>query len=133
MWVGFLYTIVLMDRSRFCVIKASRKASWLLVSVSSVNWMLGCIEFRWWWKSSISSVFRAQHVLSTYLFQNRGGGGGGGKRAKCPGFNIFHYKVHHNNRAWRAHGSAMYLPIEGVAECKVGGIEAELKQGGDLS
>ena len=27
----------------------------------------------------------------------------------------------------------MYLPIEGVAECKVGGIEAELKQGGDLS
>ena len=36
----------------FRVIKTSRKASWLLVSVLSVNWMLGSIEFRWWWKPS---------------------------------------------------------------------------------
>ena len=92
--------------------------------------MLGCIEFRWWWKSLMSCVFRVQHVSSTYISSKTAGWG---ERAKCPGFNIFHYKVHHDNRDWRAHGNAMYLPIEGVAECKVGGIEAKLKQGGDLS
>ena len=57
----------------------------------------------------------------------------GRERAKCPGLDIFHHEVHHNNRDWRAHGSAMHLPMEGVAERKVSGIEAELKQGGDLS
>ena len=54
------------------------------------------------------------------------------ERAKCPGLNIFHHEVRQDNRDWRAHGCAMYLPIEGIAERKVSGIEAELKQGGDL-
>ena len=70
-----------------------------------------------------------QHVS----FKTAGGRGGGGKRAKCPGFDTFHYKVRDDNRDWRDHGSAMYLPIKEVVECKVGGIEAELKQGVDLS
>ena len=44
---GLAFCTQSMGRSGFCVIKTSRKASWLLVSVSSMNWMLGSIEFRW--------------------------------------------------------------------------------------
>ena len=37
MWVGFLYTVVLMDPSGLCEIRASRKASCPSDSASRVN------------------------------------------------------------------------------------------------
>ena len=46
--------------------------SWPADSVSSVNCLLGSMEFRWWWKSCMRSVRSAQQVFSTYHFQKRG-------------------------------------------------------------
>ena len=36
--------------------------SWPADSVSSVNWLLGAMEFRQWWKSCMRSVRSVQHV-----------------------------------------------------------------------
>ena len=45
--------------------------SWPADSVSSVNCLLGSMEFRWRWKSCMWYVQSAQQVLSTYRFQTR--------------------------------------------------------------
>lgn len=61
-WVGFLQTEGSIDLSGLCVTRRSRKASCPWDSVSSVNWMLSSMEFRWQCKSSTRLDLRAQHV-----------------------------------------------------------------------
>ena len=64
---------VLVFCKRLCQwISQGSMLSWPADSVSSVNWLLGSMEIRWWWKSYMRSVRSAQQVLSPYRFQKWG-------------------------------------------------------------